>query len=215
MSFTPQGEGAIKVAFFDADSTLRVSKSGSVSASHPTDVALLPGVVSRLSRLERDGFLIAIVSNQGGIPRFISLDHADQALQYTIKLLNDAGAPVDYYDFAEAKNDLRKPDVGMADLAEMVIALTTGRSVDWEHSYMVGDSAWKQGETDPQGRPGIDFSNSDRGFAEGVAKKHPGFAFHYPDSFFGWDRFGIRRFDEFEQVKQFQAEHGASAFSEE
>lgn len=210
--FTPQGKGPIKVAFFDADSTLRVSRSGSVSASNPMDVAILPGVSTKLGQISRDGYLIAIVSNQGGIPKFVSLDDANRAFQYTIKLLNDAGAPADYYDFAEVRA-LRKPNVGMGTLAAQIIKMTTGRDVDWRNSYMVGDSAYKKDETDPQGRPGVDFSNSDRGFAENLAETHEGFKFFEPDEYFGWDKFEIRRFNKLHEVQDFFKKRGSDAFS--
>ncbi len=206
--FTPTGDGPVKIAFFDADSTLRVSKSGSVSASSARDVLLLPLVAERLASLSQDGYLIAIVSNQGGIPKFVSLADAEAALRYTIHLINQQGTPVDYFDLAETKNVFRKPGTGMADLAEVIVKMTLLRSVDWAGSIMVGDSAWrKDHDKAPDGTPGADFSNSDRLFAEDLAKKHVGFKFLDPADFFGWRELGLVRFHTAADVEQFYLKH--------
>lgn len=200
--FTPPADGKIKVAFFDADSTLRVSKSGSVSANGPADVALLPGVAKKLAELAKEGYLINIVSNQQGVQfGHVSLDEADAALQYTIKLIREAGGTVHGYHFAEADGPRRKPDIGMASDLEAAAKQQFGAHVSFNlaESFMVGDSAYKKpsvdkrtgeakpGDKRPNGKDGVDFSNSDRLFAEKL-----GVPFHEPDSFFAWPPFAKR-----------------------
>src|SRR5690606_36349155 len=63
----PRGDAKAKVAFFDADSTIRVSKSGVVTATSPTDVNVLPFAASEIAKLDREGYIVAVVSNQGGV----------------------------------------------------------------------------------------------------------------------------------------------------
>ena len=211
-AYLPAGDGPVKVAFFDADSTLRVSRSGNVSANGPRDVELLPGVPERLKVLAAEGYLLAVVSNQGGVAAgYVSLENADAALAYTVRLLARHGAPMHYYDFAEARDENRKPDIGMARILARVLRDSHDRRVDWRRSLMVGDSAWKRKkDTEPDGTPGEDFSNSDRGFAEKVRIElagGEGFPFHHPRTFFGWVEKGVRNFRKFERVQAFKKKH--------
>jgi DNA 3'-phosphatase len=187
--------GKVKVAFFDADSTLRIAKSGNLSANGPDDVILLPGVAEKLAALAKDGYLIAIVSNQNGVSNdFVSFGGektfegkfqiADLALQYAIELIRkeNGDAIVGYYDFAEgAQGDyFHKPNVGMGKQLERVLA-KEGLEIDWTASFMVGDSQYKEGELAPDGRMGDAASASDREFAEnlGIRQMHP-------QQLFGW-----------------------------
>jgi DNA 3'-phosphatase len=180
----PTSGDAIKVAFLDADSTLRVSKSGSVSANGPKDVHVLPFVAASVSELNKKGYLTAIVSNQGGIASgAVTFATAEGALAFTAKQLGALGAKIDYFDFAEAKDDNRKPKTGMALRLDELLQEKCGMPIDMEKSMMIGDSGYKEG-TDgphPDGRPADDFSNADRFFAENV-----GIPFHEPTDYFGW-----------------------------
>jgi len=208
----PPRTGKIRVAMFDADSTLRVTRSGSPAANHARDVVLLPLVAQKLRQLADEGYLIAVLSNQGGIEKgFVSLATADGALRYTCQLVNRAGGPVHYYDFAEAYDEFRKPKAGMAFRLQRAVAKATGRAIDWPGSFMVGDSAWKTGvDVEPDGHPGEDVSNSDRGFAEtvrAVLAGGRGMLFHHPRYFFGWDSYGVRNFHGLEQVEGFLTKH--------
>jgi DNA 3'-phosphatase len=180
----PAEGDAIKVAFLDADSTLRVSKSGSVSANGADDVNVLPFVAAGVARLQAEGYLTAIVSNQGGIEQgHITYEIAEGALAFTASQLGALGGRIDYFDFAEAKGKDRKPEVGMALRLDELLQEKCGRPLDVEASIMVGDSGYKKGVDGPHpdGRPADDFSNADRGFAENL-----GVPFHEPTDFFGW-----------------------------
>ncbi len=209
-------EGPIRIAFFDADSTLRVSRSGSPSANHRTDVKILPSVAPRLRELAAKGYLLAIVSNQAGVAEgYVSFESADGALRFTMSRLAAQGALFDYYDFAELRDDDRKPGIGMARRLGALVASELGRPVDWSGSFMVGDSAWKKGvDLEPDGTPGVDFSNSDRLFAESVRRELAGgrgFAFHHPRDYFGWSRHGIRNFVKLSEVESYEAGQAKAA----
>ncbi len=195
--------GQVKVAFFDADSTLRVSKSGSVSANSINDVLILPNVVEKLEELTRKGYFIAIVSNQGGVSSgFISMEIADGALKKTIELIKEKSSfiKIHSYDFAEGRSGdpFRKPNTGMGDaLSENLAKMNL--TINWKKSYMVGDSLYKKGkDLTPQGKAGIHFSNSDRKFAQNL-----GIPFYDPADFFGWRENGVDIFNHFDQVKKY------------
>jgi DNA 3'-phosphatase len=185
----PVGVDAIAVAFFDADSTLRVSKSGSVSANGVDDVNVLPFAAARIAELNEDGLLVAVVSNQGGVASgILPFEVAQGALAFTAARLGDLGARVDYFDMADKKDEFRKPQTGMALELDRRLEETCGVGVDLERSFMVGDSGFKAGEDGPHpdGRPADDFSNADRLFAENL-----GVPFHEPTDYFDWRRFGV------------------------
>lgn len=183
----PAGAEPIKVAFFDADSTLRVSKSGAVSANTADDVNLLPLVARKVAQVNAEGFLVAIVSNQGGVAAgYVTFEQAVGGLQRIASLLAQrAGARVDYLGLAPGDGELRKPKTGMADKLDKLLTEKCGRGIDKAASFMVGDSGYtklKDGPH-PDGRPADDFSNSDRLFAENLLG--PGH-FHEPTDYFGW-----------------------------
>jgi len=185
----PDGNAKFKVAFFDADSTLRVSKSGEVTANSPTDVNVLPFAGREMARLESEGYVIAIVSNQGGISAgHTTLETAEKALALTISKLHAFGAHVHYFDFAERNDEFRKPSTGMADLLATKLDDKCGVGFDKATSLMVGDSGYKKGVDGPHpdGRPADDFSNADRFFAVNV-----GIDFHEPTDYFDWRAYDV------------------------
>ena len=63
----PTKSKTVKVAFFDADSTLRVSRSGLPTSANAADVEVLPMVAKTTARLSKAGYLITVISNQGGV----------------------------------------------------------------------------------------------------------------------------------------------------
>jgi bifunctional polynucleotide phosphatase/kinase len=180
----PAGTAKAKVAFFDADSTIRISKSGAVTANTATDVNVLPFAAQEIKRLAGEGYVIAVVSNQGGVAAGIqTFATAEKAIALAVSKLRKLGAPVHYFDFAEANNNFRKPNTGMADLLDDKITTKCGEGIDLSESFMVGDSGYKKAVDGPHpdGRPADDFSNSDRLFAENL-----GIPFHEPTDFFAW-----------------------------
>ncbi|MGL5062947.1 MAG: hypothetical protein ACRC62_23470 [Microcoleus sp.] len=60
----------MKLIVFDKDGTLTTPASGAIFVQHPHDQVLLPGVAEKLAQLRKDGWLMAIASNQGGCAKF-------------------------------------------------------------------------------------------------------------------------------------------------
>lgn len=182
-------DAGIPVAFFDADSTLRVTKSGSVTPNDVDDVYVLPFAAETIKQLNAEGYLVAVVSNQGGVAAgYTTLEVAEGGLVTAITLLTDLGAKIDYLDFADQKDDFRKPKTGMPDLLDELLVDKCGVGVDYSNSFMVGDAGYKK-DVDgphPDGRPADDFSNSDRGLAENLE-----IPFFEPTDYFGWREYGI------------------------
>lgn len=185
----PAAGGPTKVAFFDADSTLRVAPSGAVTANAIDDVALLPFAADAIARLNDEGYLVAIVSNQLGVSRgYITAAVAEGALLATAGRLSLLQARVDYVDFAERADADRKPGTGMATRLGALLEQTCGGPIDLGASIMIGDSGYREGVDGPHpdGRPADDFSNADRLFAENL-----GIAFQEPTDAFGWRDLGV------------------------
>lgn len=186
LMLTPNLSGTlVPVAFFDADSTLRFTRSGRPSPHGRHDVELIKSSFKRLRKLAEEGFLLAIVSNQAGIANgYISFAEVEEAFQETLRQFYSRDIVFNYYDFAEKRDENRKPDAGMAWRLERKLKLF-GKEIDWSKSFMVGDAGWKKGRDFlPDGRPGNDHSSSDRLFAETVALKHAQFEFFHAQDFF-------------------------------
>lgn len=215
--FVPKDKKKIKVAFFDADSTLRISKVGTVSASAVGDVMILPHMSKALRKLEEENYLIYIVSNQGGVAaNEVSCDVAEKALQHAIELIKKDNGVIHGYDFAENYDDSRKPATGMALKLELVLKYLFGAEaeIDKANSIMVGDSAFKKGvdykKLNTKGKWveataqeegavfGTHFSNSDRLFAKNYEVQ-----FIEAAEFFGWRQNGIDVFEKVQQVEDY------------
>lgn len=209
-SFRYDGSGKVKVAFFDADSTLRVAPSGGVSAGGKRDAWILPLVTTELARLQREGYVIVIVSNQGGVPKRVSMEDADGALDFTRQMIRwlNPEAIVHYYDFATGYDHDRKPETGMMERFEKTLKEDIDKryhanvEIDREHSFMCGDAAYKEGQTRPDGKPGTDISDSDRKVAENFRLR-----FIDPADLFHWRKYGYDRFEKKEQVDEFYAKN--------
>jgi DNA 3'-phosphatase len=183
------GGGAQPVAFLDADSTLRISKSGSVTPDNAGDVDILPFAAEKIAELDGQGYLAAIVSNQGGIRSgYQTLADAQAALAATVAELGSLGGRIPYFDFAENYDEYRKPMTGMATRLDGLLVAACGAGVDLGQSLMIGDFGYKVGVDgpSPDGRPADDYSNTDRLFAENL-----GVAFFEPTDAFDWRAFSV------------------------
>lgn len=218
--YAPKDKTKIKVAFFDADSTLRISKLGSVSASSADDVMILPHLSKALNKLQDDNYLIYVISNQGGVSTGeVSCETAEKALQYTIELIKKDGGVIHGYDFAENYDDSRKPGVAMALKLELILKHIYGdeANIDKSNSMMVGDSAFKKGvdfkkledghwieatQHEDGAIDGTHFSNSDRLFA-----KNYGINFIESAVFFDWRKDGVDVFEKASQVEEYLRLH--------
>ncbi len=216
--FVPKDKTKIKVAFFDADSTLRISKiEKSVTATKEDDVLLLPHMSQALRKLEQENYLIYIVSNQGGVStQKTSCAIAEKALQYTMEQIKKDNGVIHGYDFAENYDDSRKPSIGMALKLELVLKYIYGNeaAIDKANSIMVGDSAFQKGvdykKLDANGNwieaiskeegavEGTHHTNSDRLFA-----KNYGIQFYEAAVFFGWRKNGIDVFESAQQLDDY------------
>lgn len=193
-AFSPT-ESSLKVLFLDADSTVRVTRGGAPYAQSPTDYYILPGVAEKIRAYNQAGFLVFMISNQGGISGGrIKIEVVDQAFKNMVNELKEKHqARIDYYDFAENKSENdpdRKPAIGMADRLEKKLKEKFGAQmkIDLTHSFMVGDAAYMNHERRQDGRSGEDFSNFDREFARNL-----GVRYLEPHEFFGWQKYGFER----------------------
>ena len=103
-------------------STLRVSKKGAVTPDDADDVDILPFAAKHIKRMKDAGYLVAIVSNQGGIAAGKqTFPRAEAGLVRTVTMLAKLKGNVDYFDFAEALDEFRKPEIGMAEALEEAV----------------------------------------------------------------------------------------------
>ena len=122
------------------------------------------------------------------------LKEVDALMAETANQIRELGGVIHYIDYAENKDQFRKPQTGMASLLAAKIKNNFGEDVgiDFQNSFMVGDAGYKKasakynGDIMPDGKPGRDFSNSDRLFAENL-----GISFYYAPNFFEWKKIGF------------------------
>lgn len=178
----------VRIAYFDVDSTLRVSLSGAPWATHNRDVFILPGAADAIAELRKSNYVIVLFSNQGGniISRY-GYEAVDEAMKHTMDLLEELnpGAIVDYYDFAEKHDDMRKPDLGMHHRLEKKMLESGVKIARYSHIY-IGDSLYTTQETDAYGFSGQDFSNVDRLFVENLKREGLGVDLFHPSLAFNW-----------------------------
>lgn len=136
------------VLCLDADGTIRRSKSGKQFIQGPDDIELMPGIEEKIWDFRNNGYLILVVSNQGGVAHgFKSTQQAEAEMDATIKLFkkNPFHGYKQCYHMADGKEYpynhrslFRKPCIGM--LAEFESeAWKGGFIVDWDGSLFVGD----------------------------------------------------------------------------
>lgn len=192
---------SVTVAFFDADSTLRISKKGSVSADTPTDVYILPFTATKIAELNKKNILVAVVSNQLGVSRgYITKEVAVDALTYMATQFSKLGARVDTISIATSYDEFRKPDIGMATELFDRIKTKCGKSINMPSSFMVGDSAYMNGDVVPpdRGRPADNLNNVDRLFAEKL-----NIEFHEPADYFDWRAYNVFNIKKPDQLREF------------
>lgn len=152
------------VLALDLDGTVRFSKSGKKFIDGPDDIELLPGIEEAIWAYRDKGYLIAALSNQGGVAwGFKTVAQAEAELAATRNLFTrDPFHVLQQCYHMETGNVepynhrslFRKPDIGMLCWIEYE-CWTAGYIVDWDNSLMVGDRAE---DADCARRAGIDFS---------------------------------------------------------
>lgn len=172
----------VKVAAFDLDDTIVKPKNGNRFArsanSHQWWDASVP---EKLKQLNKDGYLVVILSNQGSI----SLkDNAKSLQKDSLSLrnfkdqiashLNQLDFPISVYA-ATANDSFRKPRIGMWEQMKDDFDLDINDAIDMENSFYVGDAAGRE-QTDKRRK---DHATSDRDLAANI-----GIKFQTPEEFF-------------------------------
>ncbi|KNG52297.1 DNA kinase/phosphatase Pnk1 [Stemphylium lycopersici] len=172
-----------RIAAFDFDSTLITTASGKTFSRDANDWKWWDSSVpSRLKELHAEGFLIAIISNQGGI----SLKPAPKTLKSDQKRLADFKAkvtavltqldlPISIYA-ATSRDQYRKPRTGMWQELLEDYDLENAEAIDLDSSVFVGDAGGREAVS---GGVVKDHSCSDRDFAANI-----GIPFHTPEEYF-------------------------------
>ncbi len=131
-----------KALFADRDGTVIIDKPFD---ANPDNIEFVPGSIEALTRAQKLGLKLVIVSNQSGVARgYFNIQTAVNFNQVLVKLLDENGVKIDAIYFCPhyvqgvvaeyAKRcHCRKPAPGMAELAAHQLNL------DLHQSYVVGD----------------------------------------------------------------------------
>ena len=173
----------MKVAAFDLDDTLITATGAKFARGSAAWRWWDPCIPGRLRQLYKDGYLVAIFTNQGGV----SLKNKNQkTLQKdTLSVTNlksqvrnifaALDLPISLYGACE-KDLYRKPRIGMWKELLEDYDLTDAGAVDMGNSFYVGDAAGRQ-VTDKRKKE--DWASSDRDLAANI-----GIRFQTPEEFF-------------------------------
>ena len=189
-----------KIASFDMDSTLILTKSGKTFAQNASDwLWWNPAVPRKLKEAYEDGFKIVIISNQAGVS-------AGKTTSSTLKskfiqLYKSLKIPFQALCATESDSN-RKPSVGM--WKYFTSKCNGGVKVDMKSSFYCGDAAGRP-KTKSRAK---DFSDSDRKFAINV-----GLPFFTPEMYFLGEKEKLPElaFD----IKQFKDREGKSPVEDE
>ena len=144
-------KGKRRIAAFDFDSTLITSASGKTFSRDANDWKWCDSSVpGRLKELHGEGFLIAIVSNQGGIslkpdPKTVKSDQkrlADFKTKVTA-VFNQLDLPISIYA-ATTRDQYRKPRTGIWHELLEDYDLESADTIDLENSVFVGDAGGRE-----------------------------------------------------------------------
>lgn len=184
----------IKIAAFDLDGTLIKTKSGGKFARGPDDWQWWnDNVVEKLVEFHKDGYVIVIFSNQGGV---LAVPKSSKSyINFTTKLnqvtkeLQSHGIELNLFIYASPKRpsgkksqtlpnlssdllhaSMRKPQSGMWDsFLQDLKDKDVLQEVDYDNSFFIGDAAGRK----------KDFLDSDLEFSKNINLK-----FQTPDELF-------------------------------
>jgi HAD superfamily hydrolase (TIGR01662 family) len=204
--------GEVPVAFLDADSNVRIPITGWYAPRTPEEVVLLPGVARKIRELTEQGFFVTIVSNQKTIlASGATLENVDKAMEQTARLMESEGGKVHLFNYALTEAESKPSPAMFQELEKQLLQLYGPQAkIDKARSFMVGDYAYQKpgpnfaGELRPNGLMGEDEGNFDRLFA-----KNNGIAYHEPNDFFGWEKYGIYRFHKMEDIDRYEYNRSA------
>lgn len=173
----------VKVAAFDLDSTLIVTKSGLQFSKGPDDWqwwhSTVPG---KLKELNADGYAVVIISNQSRIvlkPEPKKAGDMKSLSNFKAKVtavMNVLELPITIYA-ATQKDNYRKPRTGMWDQLLQDYGLNDAAEIDLANCIFVGDAAGREGDKAAKVRK--DHSCSDRDWAANI-----GIPFQTPEEYF-------------------------------
>jgi D-glycero-D-manno-heptose 1,7-bisphosphate phosphatase len=124
-----------EAVFFDRDGTLIEERN---YLRRPADVVILPGTASALRRLQEQGFLLFIVSNQSGVGRgYFTMADVESVNAHLLQELSRQGAHFEkVYVAPEAPGT---PSRGRKPSPQFLWDARDEFGLDLSRSYMVGD----------------------------------------------------------------------------
>lgn len=140
-----------KFLFCDLDGTLTKTVSGKTFAEDVTDFRIRKEVLDKVKELNETSKLafIAIVTNQGGIPQYVS-ENDFYAKLTAIKtfVCQYTKVPVvaDYCVSLDADNEYRKPNTGMLSRVVSSYEKTFAGKFTPDNALMIGDASGKPGQ---------------------------------------------------------------------
>ena len=151
LSEWPTTESTVKVAFFDADLTLRsTARMSGKSPLSPQDQIIYPDVAERIRSLNEAGYFVAIVSNQGRVRTSDDWKTQKQIFESLVEDLAKQGARVDYANIDGFWNPLnRKPNLGLYNQLNGLFKEKNLR-IDPFDSFMVGDAGFTKDDIPAQ-----------------------------------------------------------------
>lgn len=162
-----------KIAAFDMDGTIIITKSGKVFPTDQDDWQIFhPNIFNKLKELHSKGFKIVFFTNQLGVAKGkTNLSSLKVKIENVIRKLQ---VPVQVF-IATHEGKYRKPCDGMWE--KLCKNYNSGKEIDLKTSLYVGDAAGREKEWAPKKKK--DFSCSDRLFALNI-----GVQFFTPEEFF-------------------------------
>ena len=141
-----------KVLFIDLDGTIRYSTDPKTEFPNLQNQAIFPEIPSILKKFQEEGWLISIITNQGGVAfGYKTEKEFDNELSAAFAMIDEqAGTRIDItvgvcYSMPNAtvpkyklQSLCRKPKAGLVVLQEIDYA-TKGFSIDYANSLFVGD----------------------------------------------------------------------------
>ncbi|WP_305043773.1 D-glycero-beta-D-manno-heptose 1,7-bisphosphate 7-phosphatase [Geoalkalibacter sp.] len=131
-----------RAVFLDRDGTINVEKD---YLFRPADFEFIPGAPEAIARLNRDGYLVVVVTNQSGVARgFFGIEEVRLLHEHLQRRLAAQGAAVDAFYLCphhpeqglgpyKIDCDCRKGQPGM------LLQAAAEHGIDLTRSFMVGD----------------------------------------------------------------------------
>ena len=124
-----------RAVFLDRDGTLIEDKD---YLHRPEDVVIFPGVVEALKRLQDEGFLLFIVTNQSGIGRgYFTIEDCENVHRHLEQKLGESGVRLTKIYIAPEAPD--RPSRGRKPSPKFLFDARDEFGVDLPRSYMIGD----------------------------------------------------------------------------